>query len=1013
MRMIRSHTLITGFGALLLAISVSLGAASALADAPPTATIDAPTVSYTSADFSGTVNPNGGPSPANWHFELSETGEPGSFFPFDGGGEISGSQAEEANPVAVESTREYLQPGHEYFVRLVASNEAGGNQVATEAKSFTTEAVALPTVSIEAPTEVSGTSAHVEGTINPGAPVGNPPAFDVNWYFECTPSCSYVSGQIAADSSQHTVSGELTALEPNTDYEVRLKASNAGGQASAGPVSMKTGQVAPAIEPLYAGSLGLHEATLAANVNPKNASTSYFFEWGTDTSYGNVAPATPQPLAASDDSLHIVTAPLTGLDEGTTYHFRVVATNNESSQTASGVDHAFTTMAPSGPPVSCPNSQFRGGVASQLPDCRAYEQVSPTHKNGADVLGYETNARAAANGNRVTFVSYGGFDGAQGLKTFEPYYATRGAQGWSTSALYPKQELSGPEFFRIYPQPLGYSEQLTSAAMELVGPPPVAGAESGTENLYTRNLDTGAFTLLTSVGAKYRAGVGISAGSSDFSHVLFETGAKLTPDAPIDNPEAQSAEPVNLYESDNGQVRLASVLPNGDPAPMGGRAGFAEVTGNGIGGGGISDFFTQNTMSIDGSRVFWTDPESLQLYARIDGTETVQVSASQRTEPEEPQPASFEGATRTGSYVFFTSGEKLTDDSTAGQGAGNPADLYRYDIATKELVDLSVSEARSAGVVGFLGATSDGSSAYFTANGAPLAAGALDESELGFQSGEEGLVNLYQWHNGEVTYVASISRNGRDANNWERYTVNSVNPKASRISADGKYLLFSSVHRLTAYDNNGQNELYRYDGMSHILTCVTCNPRRDTATAGASIGEGAPDGQASITMPPFLTNLISEDGSRVFFQTDEALLPSDGNGRSDVYEWDEGRIQLISSGQASTDSFLGDAGLNGEDVFFTTRQELVGQDTDANTDMYDARVNGGIAAQNPPPAGAPCSGDACRPVTGAAPPVAAPSSSTLSGPPNRKRHRHHGKKHRRHHQRGKHPRGRQGNGTRG
>jgi hypothetical protein len=1005
--------------ALALAITVSLGAASALADALPSVTIDAPTaVSYTSAHFSGTVNPNSGPSSASWHFELSETGEPGSFFQFDGGGEISGSQAEEADPVVVESNGEFLQPGHEYFVRLVASNEGGLNQVASGAEPFTTKVVAPPTVSIEPPTEITGTSVHMEGKINPGAPPGNPSAFYVDWRFGCTPICVPVGMHISADSSQHSVSADLTGLEPNTDYEVTLVASNAGGQASAGPVSVKTSQVPPAAQTLYAGSLGIHEATLAARVNPRNSSTTYQFEWGTDPSYGHVSPAAPQSLGSSDTSFHVVTSPLIGLAEGATYHYRVVATNSETSQTASGVDRTFTILSPSGPPTPCPNPGFRTGVASALPDCRAYEQVSPVEKNGADVLGYDTNVRAAANGQRVTFASYSGFDGAQGLRTFAPYVGSRGANGWGTSALYPPQEAKGVEFLKLSSGALGYSEQLTAAVVKLGPPSPVPGAEPGTENLYTRNLDTGAYTLLAPVGVEYLNSVGFDAGSSDFSHILFESPAKLTPEAPVDAPGAfGGAGPINLYESVGGEVRLVGILPNEEAAPEGARAGSASHFPTPVGGGGVELYYTQNTISADGTRIFWTDPSTGQLYARLNGAETVHVSASQRSEPdpEGTRAAFYRAATPDGSRVFFTSDEKLTDDSTASHLPSpsdlreNTGDLYSYDIDTNELADLTVAQSGSADVIGILGASDDGSFVYFAANGDPLADGAPSRGELF----SEDLYNLYVWHDGQVGYISSLRQHTSDDFNWETNSVENTQPKTSRVTPGGRYLLFGSIARLTSYDNNGQLEFYRYDGVSHELQCVSCNPRNQTAIGGASLAAGAPQGQATVRLPPFLTNVISSDGSRVYFQTKEALVPSDGNGWTDVYEWQAGRDYLISSGQAAGDSYLGDAATNGSDVFFTTRQSMVGQDTDANVDMYDARVNGGIAAQNPPPAGAPCSGDACRTETGAAPPAAAPSSSTLNGPPNRRRHRHHGKNHRRDRHGGKHPQGRQGNGTRG
>jgi hypothetical protein len=53
-------------------------------------------------------------------------------------------------------------------------------------------------------------------------------------------------------------------------------------------------------------------------------------------------------------------------------------------------------------------------------------------------------------------------------------------------------------------------------------------------------------------------------------------------------------------------------------------------------------------------------------------------------------------------------------------------------------------------------------------------------------------------------------------------------------------------------------------------------------------------------------------------------------------------------------------------VFFTTRERLVGIDTDNLVDIYDARVGGGIPAQNPAPASS-CQGEDCQGALSGAP----------------------------------------------
>jgi hypothetical protein len=114
-----------------------------------------------------------------------------------------------------------------------------------------------------------------------------------------------------------------------------------------------------------------------------------------------------------------------------------------------------------------------------------------------------------------------------------------------------------------------------------------------------------------------------------------------------------------------------------------------------------------------------------------------------------------------------------------------------------------------------------------------------------------------------------------------------------------------------------------------------------------------------------------------------------------VYEWEAdgagscqsssdngGCLYLISTGQSDAASFFEGASASGNDVFFATRDQLVGQDTDGgNYDIYDARVDGGLASQNPSPA-ASCSGTACQGPASAAPAAVTAASVTFTGPGN-------------------------------
>jgi hypothetical protein len=81
-------------------------------------------------------------------------------------------------------------------------------------------------------------------------------------------------------------------------------------------------------------------ATLNGSVNPNGLATSWHFEWGSTVSYGN---STPTVSAGAGSAIVMVNAPVTGLTGGTTYHYRVVAVNNDG--TSNGLDMTFVPCA--------------------------------------------------------------------------------------------------------------------------------------------------------------------------------------------------------------------------------------------------------------------------------------------------------------------------------------------------------------------------------------------------------------------------------------------------------------------------------------------------------------------------------------------------------------------------------------------------------------------------------------------------------------------------------------------
>ncbi len=768
---------------------------------------------------------------------------------------------------------------------------------------------------------------------------------------------------------------------------------------------------AAVIESTRAVDVGLEEATLEARINPGGTATTYHLEYGTDTSYGT---STPEAAIGAESVGQTVTDTLSGLSPATTYHWRVVATSPGGG--AVSPDRTFTTYAPSpAPETDCPNQAFRTGPGADLPNCRAYEQATAVDKHGANAEGTYTLVEASVAGDRVTFAAFGGQPSSGGSSRPYPFVASRGSAAWSTNGFLP---LTDPGFAVSL---AGWSDDLSVSISS-------GGSNSG-EAIYLGDTAAGTWQAIPSsvfLGELYPADF-----AADPSHLTFESSRPLAPGA-VDGLQ-------NLYDLDHGALTLAGQVPtfpattcddvNGPAcvAPAGGSfAGpYHWLESNLNRGGAESGFYTQNTISADGSKVFFTEGGTGRLYMREDGVATTQISASQAAtaDPNGPKPAAFVGATPSGSKVFFTSCEQLTDDSTAvsiagsacDHSAGQGSDLYSYDTGSGELADLTVDsnvgDPLGADVVGFVGASEDGSDSYFVANGV-LAPGAAP-GDCGITLvPQDATCNLYLAHEGTITYVTSLTANasslGFDARNWQ--PVQGEYPKTSRVAADGT-LLFSSDLQLTAYDNAGSGELYRYQPGDAAPTCVSCNPTGVPPTGDAEL---VTKRGFFISVPrlSFLTRNISPDGNRIFFDSPDPLVVADVNGVNDVYEWEAegsgscrtapGCLYLLSTGTSPDPSYFADASASGEDAFFFTFQPLVPQDEDGLSDVYDARVGGGLASQHPS-SQPPCQGEACRGAGTSPPPAAGGGSATFQGPGNQvsKPHkkRHHKKRHakKRHH----------------
>ena len=684
----------------------------------------------------------------------------------------------------------------------------------------------------------------------------------------------------------------------------------------------------------------------------------------------------------------------------------------------------------------CANEQFRQGPSAALPDCRAYEMVSPPNKNGGEVDGalrfgeVALPEQAAANGEAVTYGSSTTFleTGADSAELGSQYLSKHTSSGWQTQAITPEQEVPEGDLKPSAGQPewslyQGFNESLSSGFLTAFNPQPVASAPEGYFNPYLRDDENGEYKLLSSVTPQmwspepvklFNRGFGVvyAGMSADGRHAIFEANEALTAGAIPGR--------VNLYEWSAGRpLELVSVLPGGEVYAEGQEFPNADGPlrfGMNVGSETNNGYSYSGALSSDGTRAFWTGGGKIYMHEITDsGPRIVEVSASQKGAGGSGG-GQYWTANPAGSLVYFTSDEQLTNESTSG------VDLYQYDVQTGMLSDLTVDPhaGESAAVQGVLGSGEfEGMPyVYFVANGVLDASGengatpgncGLDK--LGKKS---GACNLYVWHGGDTRFIARLGTLGAVEAERNDFTAE-VLERTSRVSPDGKILAFQSELPLTGYDNvpasgrcpqpeynqdtpegarfeNSEGrcmEVFEYEAQSRLLSCASCDSNGLPPT-GESVTPGVPHLLTKTLgweSPTAQQRYLLDDG-RLFFDSEDALLTQATDGKQNVYEYEPegvggcvasgggGCLYLISTGTSSEGSAFIDASTDGRDVFFVTGQQLVPRDGDEAIDMYDAREDGGFSEAQVPP----CAGEACKPAVTPAPAIyGAPSSATFQG----------------------------------
>jgi len=630
--------------------------------------------------------------------------------------------------------------------------------------------------------------------------------------------------------------------------------------------------------------------------------------------------------------------------------------------------------------AACPVAESSPGFRAFLPDCRAYEMTTPAYGGGAPAK----LEASSPNGERIIVNSTTSFSEQQNLEDsggeIGSYYSlTRTSDGWNAESLNPSTSLFtrlvyaefdssalGRALFKVVPTtgsgevniPSGYRswdlavrETVGGGAghFTLLGPMLYPGHEGEATNTYEHFAD-----LI--VGA-----------SSDLSHVFFVLRAEDKQTWPGDQTAAggqsvyeyslgEGKEPVLVGVSDNGPVDGS---PNvNDGADLVSDCGTAF---DGVSGTGTEEAVYFTALHVAGCTA--TQPAVNELYERVNGSETKKISGS--------EPATFFGASEEGSKakVFFTEAGKL----------------YEYNAAEERTVLLASSVTSVPAISG------DGGRLYFDSpdqltskpNGNGETAAEVPGEKLyvyGTQPGHTGIAFVA----GETSQL--------------------------QTTHDGEYLMFASARApLGTNDLSSITQLFEYNATTTAIARISIGqqspigylcPETQNTEAGyncdgnTKVAEDAPDvsqfapfvvevpeysfyGTSAQPQGVASSRALAENGV-VVFASRLALTPQATPGVENAYEYRAGQIYLVSPALTPVADLHGferpTVDELGVDVWFSTLERLVPQDTDQQSSIYDARTEGGY----PAPAGVSgCSGEACQGPVGVAPAFGSSGSNVL------------------------------------
>ena len=452
------------------------------------------------------------------------------------------------------------------------------------------------------------------------------------------------------------------------------------------------------------------------------------------------------------------------------------------------------------------------GFRAYLPDCRAFELVTPPYKEGGIVI-QEPSGAISEDGSRVIVGVAGAFAGADNYLE-DPgrnpsnvmYELMRGASGWQPTELTPAAS--------EYPESALLAVSAENFEVTLWGAQranPLYPYVIHHENIYLRTgpgpsgfhpvgpgtpRDEAGREILEGDKLLGREELGLVGASRDLTRSLYRIVAACC-GSPRNLWEGDTTEPEkpSLYEyvyagAEDPEPTLVGVRNDGTPPwkeaakHVNEGAELISDCGTELGSGGAGSAY--NAVSASGEVVFFTalecegEPAVDELYARVAGEQTVAISEPSLPAGEcssgepcfgaERRGAIFQGASENGERVFFSSEQPLVNGASAGGMKLYEARLEGAKIA--EVVDLSADPVagQSPEVQGVVRVSEDGERVYFVAEGQLTGLNTVVGREPEETGPEKGADNLYvyepeQEHPGSyhTVFVATLLKPSEEA----------------------------------------------------------------------------------------------------------------------------------------------------------------------------------------------------------------------------------------------------------